>query len=75
MMQELSRTLQALVGQAELLRLAFVDRQGYPHVVPVSMSRWARSISLPPMMRNSSISLGRSMTPNRSMYDSSPMRR
>ena len=35
MMQELSPTLQALVGQAELLRLAFVDRQGYPRVVPV----------------------------------------
>jgi nitroimidazol reductase NimA-like FMN-containing flavoprotein (pyridoxamine 5'-phosphate oxidase superfamily) len=35
MMQELSPTLQALVGQAELLRLAFVDRQGHPRVVPV----------------------------------------
>jgi nitroimidazol reductase NimA-like FMN-containing flavoprotein (pyridoxamine 5'-phosphate oxidase superfamily) len=35
MMQELSPTLQALVEEAELLRLAFVDRQGYPRVVPV----------------------------------------
>ena len=35
MTQELSPTLQALIGQAELLRLAFVDRQGYPRVVPL----------------------------------------
>jgi nitroimidazol reductase NimA-like FMN-containing flavoprotein (pyridoxamine 5'-phosphate oxidase superfamily) len=35
MMPELSPTLHALVGQAELLRLAFLDRQGYPRVVPV----------------------------------------
>ena len=35
MMQELSPTLQALVEEAELLRLAFVDRHGYPRVVPV----------------------------------------
>jgi nitroimidazol reductase NimA-like FMN-containing flavoprotein (pyridoxamine 5'-phosphate oxidase superfamily) len=35
MMQELSPTLHALVEEAELLRLAFVDRQGYPRVVPV----------------------------------------
>ena len=35
MMQELSPTLQAFCEQAELLRLAFLDRQGYPRVVPV----------------------------------------
>ena len=35
MMQELSPTLQAFGAQAELLRLAFLDRQGYPRVVPV----------------------------------------
>jgi nitroimidazol reductase NimA-like FMN-containing flavoprotein (pyridoxamine 5'-phosphate oxidase superfamily) len=35
MMPELSPTLQTMVEQAELLRLAFVDRQGYPRVVPV----------------------------------------
>jgi nitroimidazol reductase NimA-like FMN-containing flavoprotein (pyridoxamine 5'-phosphate oxidase superfamily) len=35
MRQELSPTLQALVEAAALLRLAFVDRQGYPRVVPV----------------------------------------
>jgi nitroimidazol reductase NimA-like FMN-containing flavoprotein (pyridoxamine 5'-phosphate oxidase superfamily) len=35
MMQELSPTLQAFGEQAELLRLAFLDRQGYPRVVPV----------------------------------------
>jgi nitroimidazol reductase NimA-like FMN-containing flavoprotein (pyridoxamine 5'-phosphate oxidase superfamily) len=35
MTQQLSPTLQALIGEAELLRLAFVDRQGYPRVVPV----------------------------------------
>jgi nitroimidazol reductase NimA-like FMN-containing flavoprotein (pyridoxamine 5'-phosphate oxidase superfamily) len=35
MMQEFSPTLQALGEQAELLRLAFLDRQGYPRVVPV----------------------------------------
>jgi nitroimidazol reductase NimA-like FMN-containing flavoprotein (pyridoxamine 5'-phosphate oxidase superfamily) len=35
MMQELSPTLRALGEQAELLRLAFLDRQGYPRVVPV----------------------------------------
>ena len=35
MMQALSPTLQALVEQAELLRLAFLDSRGYPRVVPV----------------------------------------
>jgi nitroimidazol reductase NimA-like FMN-containing flavoprotein (pyridoxamine 5'-phosphate oxidase superfamily) len=35
MMQELSPTLQAFSEEAELLRLAFLDRQGYPRVVPV----------------------------------------
>jgi nitroimidazol reductase NimA-like FMN-containing flavoprotein (pyridoxamine 5'-phosphate oxidase superfamily) len=35
MMQELSPTLHLLCEQAELLRLAFLDRQGYPRVVPV----------------------------------------
>ena len=35
MMQELSTTLQAFGEQTELLRLAFLDRQGYPRVVPV----------------------------------------
>jgi nitroimidazol reductase NimA-like FMN-containing flavoprotein (pyridoxamine 5'-phosphate oxidase superfamily) len=35
MMQELSPTLQALREEAELLRLAFLDRQGYSRVVPV----------------------------------------
>jgi nitroimidazol reductase NimA-like FMN-containing flavoprotein (pyridoxamine 5'-phosphate oxidase superfamily) len=35
MMQELSPTLRAFGEQAELLRLAFLDRQGYPRVVPV----------------------------------------
>ena len=35
MMQELSAGLQALVEQSDLLRLAFLDRQGYPRVVPV----------------------------------------
>jgi nitroimidazol reductase NimA-like FMN-containing flavoprotein (pyridoxamine 5'-phosphate oxidase superfamily) len=35
MMQALSPTLQALVDDAELLRLAFIDRQGHPRVVPV----------------------------------------
>jgi nitroimidazol reductase NimA-like FMN-containing flavoprotein (pyridoxamine 5'-phosphate oxidase superfamily) len=33
--QELSPTLQTFNEQAELLRLAFVDRRGYPRVVPV----------------------------------------
>jgi nitroimidazol reductase NimA-like FMN-containing flavoprotein (pyridoxamine 5'-phosphate oxidase superfamily) len=31
----LSSTLQAFCEQAELLRLAYLDRQGYPRVVPV----------------------------------------
>src|SRR5262245_50133249 len=35
MIQALAPTLQMLVEEAELLRLAFVDRQGYPRVVPV----------------------------------------
>src|SRR5262245_53714755 len=35
MMQALSPTLQSLVEHAELLRLAFLDSQGYPRVVPV----------------------------------------
>jgi nitroimidazol reductase NimA-like FMN-containing flavoprotein (pyridoxamine 5'-phosphate oxidase superfamily) len=35
MMRELSPALQTLAEEAELLRLAFVDRQGYPRVVPV----------------------------------------
>lgn len=35
MMQELSPTLRALCEQAELLRLAYLDRRGYPRVVPV----------------------------------------
>ena len=35
MRQELSPTLQTNTGEAELLRLAFLDRQGYPRVVPV----------------------------------------
>jgi nitroimidazol reductase NimA-like FMN-containing flavoprotein (pyridoxamine 5'-phosphate oxidase superfamily) len=35
MMQELPPTLQTFAGQAEILRLAFLDRQGYPRVVPV----------------------------------------
>jgi nitroimidazol reductase NimA-like FMN-containing flavoprotein (pyridoxamine 5'-phosphate oxidase superfamily) len=35
MKQALSPRLQALGEQAELLRLAFLDRQGYPRVVPV----------------------------------------
>jgi nitroimidazol reductase NimA-like FMN-containing flavoprotein (pyridoxamine 5'-phosphate oxidase superfamily) len=35
MMQALSPALQALVEDAELLRLAFLDRQDYPRVVPV----------------------------------------
>jgi nitroimidazol reductase NimA-like FMN-containing flavoprotein (pyridoxamine 5'-phosphate oxidase superfamily) len=34
-MQELSPTLQTFCEQEDLLRLAYVDRQGYPHVVPV----------------------------------------
>jgi nitroimidazol reductase NimA-like FMN-containing flavoprotein (pyridoxamine 5'-phosphate oxidase superfamily) len=34
-MQELSPTLQSFCEQAELLRLAYLDRQGYPRVVPV----------------------------------------
>jgi nitroimidazol reductase NimA-like FMN-containing flavoprotein (pyridoxamine 5'-phosphate oxidase superfamily) len=34
-MQDLSPTLQAFCEQMELLRLAFVDRRGYPRVVPV----------------------------------------
>jgi nitroimidazol reductase NimA-like FMN-containing flavoprotein (pyridoxamine 5'-phosphate oxidase superfamily) len=35
MMQQLSPTLEAFCQQAELLRLAFLDRQGYPRTVPV----------------------------------------
>jgi nitroimidazol reductase NimA-like FMN-containing flavoprotein (pyridoxamine 5'-phosphate oxidase superfamily) len=35
MMPDLSPTLRALCAQAELLRLAYLDRQGYPRVVPV----------------------------------------
>ena len=34
-MQELSPTLQAFCKQAELLRVAYLDRHGYPRVVPV----------------------------------------
>jgi nitroimidazol reductase NimA-like FMN-containing flavoprotein (pyridoxamine 5'-phosphate oxidase superfamily) len=34
-MQELSPTLKALCAQEELLRLAYLDRKGYPRVVPV----------------------------------------
>jgi nitroimidazol reductase NimA-like FMN-containing flavoprotein (pyridoxamine 5'-phosphate oxidase superfamily) len=34
-MQELSPTLSALCEEAELLRVAYLDRQGYPRVVPV----------------------------------------
>jgi nitroimidazol reductase NimA-like FMN-containing flavoprotein (pyridoxamine 5'-phosphate oxidase superfamily) len=32
---DLSSTLQAFCEQAELLRLAYLDRQGYPRVLPV----------------------------------------
>jgi nitroimidazol reductase NimA-like FMN-containing flavoprotein (pyridoxamine 5'-phosphate oxidase superfamily) len=35
MMPDLSPTLSASCAQAELLRLAYLDRQGYPRVVPV----------------------------------------
>jgi nitroimidazol reductase NimA-like FMN-containing flavoprotein (pyridoxamine 5'-phosphate oxidase superfamily) len=35
MTPELSPTLQDLCGQAELLRLAYLDRKGYPRVVPL----------------------------------------
>jgi nitroimidazol reductase NimA-like FMN-containing flavoprotein (pyridoxamine 5'-phosphate oxidase superfamily) len=35
MMPELSPTLRAFCEQAELLRLTYLDRQGYPRVVPV----------------------------------------
>lgn len=35
MMPDLSPTLRAFCAQAELLRLAYLDRQGYPRVVPV----------------------------------------
>jgi nitroimidazol reductase NimA-like FMN-containing flavoprotein (pyridoxamine 5'-phosphate oxidase superfamily) len=35
MMQDLSPTLSALCEDAELLRVAYLDRQGYPRVVPV----------------------------------------
>jgi nitroimidazol reductase NimA-like FMN-containing flavoprotein (pyridoxamine 5'-phosphate oxidase superfamily) len=35
MSTDLSPTLQAFCAQAELLRLAYLDRQGYPRVVPV----------------------------------------
>lgn len=34
-MQDLSPTLSALCEDAELLRVAYLDRQGYPRVVPV----------------------------------------
>lgn len=34
-MQELSPTLRALCDDAELLRIAYLDRRGYPRVVPV----------------------------------------
>ena len=34
-MPELSPTLRAFCEQAELLRLTYLDRQGYPRVVPV----------------------------------------
>jgi nitroimidazol reductase NimA-like FMN-containing flavoprotein (pyridoxamine 5'-phosphate oxidase superfamily) len=35
MMQALSPTLQTFCEQEDLLRLAYLDRQGYPRVVPV----------------------------------------
>ena len=35
MSTDLSPTLHAFCEQAELLRLAYLDREGYPHVVPV----------------------------------------
>ena len=35
MQHELSPTLQAFCEHAELLRLAYLDRQGFPRVVPV----------------------------------------
>ncbi len=35
MMPELSATLQEFCEHAEILRLAYLDRQGYPRVVPV----------------------------------------
>jgi nitroimidazol reductase NimA-like FMN-containing flavoprotein (pyridoxamine 5'-phosphate oxidase superfamily) len=35
MMPDLSSALRALCEQAEVLRLAYLDRQGYPRVVPV----------------------------------------
>jgi nitroimidazol reductase NimA-like FMN-containing flavoprotein (pyridoxamine 5'-phosphate oxidase superfamily) len=35
MMQDLSPTLSAFCEDAELLRVAYLDRQGYPRVVPV----------------------------------------
>jgi hypothetical protein len=35
MMQELSPTLQTMVEPSDLLQFAFLDRQGYPRVVPV----------------------------------------
>ncbi len=35
MMPELSPTLQSLCEQAELLRVTYLDRRGYPRVVPV----------------------------------------
>ena len=35
MSTDLSPTLQAFCEQAEILRLAYLDRQGYPRVVPV----------------------------------------
>jgi nitroimidazol reductase NimA-like FMN-containing flavoprotein (pyridoxamine 5'-phosphate oxidase superfamily) len=35
MQPALSQTLQAFCEHEELLRLAYLDRQGYPRVVPV----------------------------------------
>jgi nitroimidazol reductase NimA-like FMN-containing flavoprotein (pyridoxamine 5'-phosphate oxidase superfamily) len=35
MMPDLSPTLRTLCAQAEVLRLAYLDRQGYPRVIPV----------------------------------------
>jgi nitroimidazol reductase NimA-like FMN-containing flavoprotein (pyridoxamine 5'-phosphate oxidase superfamily) len=35
MMQDLPSTLKAFCEHAELLRIAYLDRQGYPRVVPV----------------------------------------
>ncbi|MGE3536447.1 MAG: pyridoxamine 5'-phosphate oxidase family protein [Candidatus Tectimicrobiota bacterium] len=35
MLPDFSATLQAFCAQADMLRLAYLDRQGYPRVVPV----------------------------------------